>query len=437
MKAKAIKKRIKEEGFFHSLAYYFFRALSKASMVILGKYTASCQVHPYRMVFKNRQMQDFSDNGRALFEYFIKNGYNEKYEIIYMVSVRKRFRRVSIPNVRFVTAESPLGFTSPFAWYYGATAKYFFYTNHSADLNRYHGKGQVTVNLWHGCGYKGATRNNKDIPQSSTMSAFDYALVPGPVFVDTKAAYWGCQKEKLLPLGYPRYDWMLDPSNKKKDILKRLLGWEEETKAVIWMPTFRKSALEGYGENNIRLPYQLPGIQSEEEMALLDAHVRKLGILLLVKKHPLQIGWQEKGWEYTNIRYISDELLQERDVLLYRLVGVCDGMLSDYSSIAVDYLLLDRPVGFVLTDYEKYENTRGFVFENPLEYMPGEKIYTFCQLKDFLTHVKEGRDLFAEERRRLLPRMHHPCECYCRSLAEYLIEEKENGESDRLHPGNL
>ena len=66
----------------------------------------------------------------------------------------------------------------------------------------------------------------------------------------------------------------------------------------------------------------------------------------------------------------------------YELIGISDGLLSDYSSVAVDYLLLDRPLGYVLADYNIYKEKRGFVFEDPLEYMPGEKIYNVCDIRN-------------------------------------------------------
>lgn len=126
--------------------------------------------------------------------------------------------------------------------------------------------------------------------------------------------------------------------------------------------------------------------------------------------------------ECTNIRYVTEELLDRAGVLLYELVGVCDGLLSDYSSIAVDYMLLDRPLGFVLTDFEKYREARGFVFENPLAYMPGEKIYDAKGLAAFFTHVSEGEDPFREERKALMPEMHSRHENYCKDIAEYFIK---------------
>ena len=73
-------------------------------------------------------------------------------------------------------------------------------------------------------------------------------------------------------------------------------------------------------------------------------------------------------------------MLEKEKLQLYELIGISDALISDYSSVAVDYLLLDRPLGYVLADYEIYREKRGFVFEDPLEYMPGEKIYNACDL---------------------------------------------------------
>lgn len=119
---------------------------------------------------------------------------------------------------------------------------------------------------------------------------------------------------------------------------------------------------------------------------------------------------------------MTEEMLQKSGIQLYELVGLMDGLISDYSSIAVDYMLLDRPLGYVLTDLESYRNTRGFVFENPEAYMPGEKIYNLEDLKDYFSYIAVGEDPFKEERRRLLPAMHTmPKKSgYCEALAEYL-----------------
>lgn len=413
MKINSIKKKVKEIGTWAAVEYYLCRIATKLSMIVIGKYTQYfSEVCENRIIFKNRQQQDYSDNARALFEYLVENNYNEKYEIIWAVSDPDNFRKMSYRNVKFVTAENKLGWTSPKAFYYGNTAKYFFYTNNTADLNRYHCKGQLTVNLWHGCGYKGGIRNKMEIPRSSTMEMFDYALVPGPVFVETKSKYWNRSKDAILPLGYPRYDWMLDKSNDKQLILGKLFGWHVvNEKVVIWMPTFRKSCLDGYAENKIELPFDLPGLQEDSELKDLDLFCKQENILLIVKKHPLQNMWKQQE-DLKNIYYITDEILQKKKILLYQLVGISDGLISDYSSIAVDYLLMDRPIGFVLADYKDYTDTRGFVFENPLAYMPGPKLYCLDDIEKFLCQISNGEDAWRKKRHELMPQMHNKTENY-------------------------
>ena len=253
------------------------------------------------------------------------------------------------------------------------------------------------------------------------MMHFDYALVPGKAFVETKSRYWKCPKEKVLPLGYPRYDWMLRPSMSSQEIIRKLLGMTAD-KMIIWMPTFRNSEVLDSAESKIRLPFALPGLKNKEELKQLDRTLGRLSILLIVKKHPVQKDWELKESDYRNIRYVDQKLLDEKEIQLYELISASDGLISDYSSVAVDYMLLDRPLAYVLTDMQQYKETRGFVFERPEEYMPGEKVYDLNGLEEFAVHVSEGKDIYMQERRRLLPVMHQmPVrENYSRVLADYL-----------------
>ena len=117
MNLNAIKKKIRDEGLMKSAGYYSNRVISKLSMHVVGRLAAwHGQAKKNRIVFKNREMLDFTDNPRALFEYLEEKGYNEKYQIIYMVSEKKNFRSRHYKNVKFVTAESPGGFSSPAAF---------------------------------------------------------------------------------------------------------------------------------------------------------------------------------------------------------------------------------------------------------------------------------------------------------------------------------
>lgn len=405
------------------LRYYFLRLLSKTSLHTVGRLSARYgRLHEDYIVFKNRTMQDVTDNARAFFEYLISNEEYSRYKIIWMVSEPWKFRSMKAKNIKFITAESKNGWTSPRAYYYGAVAGHYIYTNNTAYLNLYHCKGQKILNMWHGCGYKDvAKEQHSRKKKKKSMMQFDYALVPGPAFVETKSRYWNCPKEKILALGYPRYDWMLHPSLDRKTILERLFG-QEASKTVIWMPTFRNSDVLDSKEGEIKMPYWLPGLKNEGQLHELDQCLKTTDLLLVIKKHPVQSGWQFAEDTFTNIRFVTQENLDGQGIKLYELISACDGLISDYSSVAVDYMLLDRPIAYVLADMEEYRNTRGFVFEDPLKYMPGEKLYDLQGIRGFLQNISEGKDIYREERRSLLPVMHSmPVkESYSRELANYL-----------------
>lgn len=416
MRKEAIKKYIEDLGFAGMLLHYFCRLLTKAEMQIVGRTAKRFgKIKKERIVFKNREMMDYTDNPRAFSDYLMAQGYDKKYQIIWMVSEKKKFKDLKQKNIKFVTAENKYGWSSPLAYYYGATAAYFFYSHNSGSLNRYRCYGQTVVNLWHGCGYKDAEQGKKG---NTKQLDFDFALVPGELFVKTKSRLWNCDPQKLLTMGYPRYDWMKHPSFSKEEIIEKLFERHGD-KVILWMPTFRKSNLGGCAENEIELPYGLPAIKSVHELKQVDDLLRENELLLIIKKHPLEIGAKRETQTFTNIRYISEKQLTVHNIQLYELIGSCDALISDYSSVAVDYLLMDRPLGYVLADYEIYKEKRGFVFEDPLEYMPGEKIYDVSDLKKFLKHISNGTDPCQKERKKMLLKMHDQTENYCQRLAQY------------------
>lgn len=72
------------------------------------------------------------------------------------------------------------------------------------------------------------------------MMHFDHAMVPGPVFVETKSRYWNCEKEKILALGYQGMTGCSIHLSAVGRALEKLFS-HKDMKTVIWMPTFRKS----------------------------------------------------------------------------------------------------------------------------------------------------------------------------------------------------
>ena len=194
-----IKKTVADRGFILTISVYIIKLIYKIIWPIANlAFLAFFSVKNNRLLFESNG--DFSDNGRALFEYMIKKGYNKRYEIVWLVEEPHKYKKHVTQNVRFVKKINSLCNCRSLKFlYYACTSKFIFIT-HSMNWLLMKKKSQTLVNLWHGCGYKAAKGNSEKIK-------FDYCLVPGTVFVDTKKEFFMCSEDKLLPLGYPRYDY--------------------------------------------------------------------------------------------------------------------------------------------------------------------------------------------------------------------------------------
>lgn len=99
MTKSAIKKYTERLGFFGMLLHYIGRFMTKTEQQVIGKLTVRFgKVKKNRLVFKNREMMDCTDNPEAFYEYLISSGYNKKYEIIWLVS-EKENSEIRIPEM--------------------------------------------------------------------------------------------------------------------------------------------------------------------------------------------------------------------------------------------------------------------------------------------------------------------------------------------------
>ena len=104
-------------------------------------------------------------------------------------------------------------------------------------------------------------------------------------------------------------------------------------------------------------------------------------MLLLLKIHPMDILQKYDFPNYTNIKVIKP---READSELYPILGKCDFLLTDYSSVYLDYEVLERPMGFVMDDLDAYSKSRGFCLENIKDVMPGRILSNLQEIQQFI-----------------------------------------------------
>lgn len=326
---------------------------------------------------------DFCDNSRELFEYMLSIHLNERWKMVWLMRDRKRFKETKLPNVKFISL-FPVTLWDKIQYKrYLAQARFAFYTHQRPEfkLNR----GETYVNLWHGAGPKRPT-------YIDIGANFDYVLYSSDIFKEAFVNYFSCKESQLLPLGNPRNDLLFKPGEGLSKIISR-----SYRKVIIWMPTFRVSSTGRADFVDVENQnHGLPIVNSDAKLKELDAILSAHDMLLIVKTHPMEdlSAINMEGKE--NILLLTNRELDSKAVFLYTLLKDTDALITDVSSVYVDYLLLDKPIGFTVDDLGNYKT--GYIFEEPLLFMPGAHILDFDDFRQFVLDVAEEKDVHAPQR---------------------------------------
>ncbi|MGE4504958.1 MAG: CDP-glycerol glycerophosphotransferase family protein [Desulfovibrionaceae bacterium] len=270
------------------------------------------------------------------------------------------------------------------------------------------------VQLWHGIGNK---KIGFQLEGAACLQGRDQTLVEDhegyDVLVSTSEFYTeevfkkSIGAKEFVNLGYPRTDVFTTPLS--KDLLVgcdveaygRVVKARKTRPVVLFAPTFRDTGVHPLTQ----------GVMSLEE---LIAGVNALGAHLLIKTHNRTPIVVDNVPENVTICHSRSDI--------YPFLPLVDAMITDYSSIYTEYLLLDRPVIFFWADFESYmTRDRGFQF--PFEEMcPGTKCRSSRELFAAVNDALRGRDDWAPARRSMRERAFaHPAGGACERIAEYLL----------------
>ena len=277
------------------------------------------------------------------------------------------------------------------------------------------------VQLTHGVGPKtmGYAKREADVASLDRETSTYAHLTCSSAF---EATFW--ERGYHLPpadlwvTGVPRNDALLAPADPA-------LAREHPSLAgrtVLYAPTFRDWALlEDY------LP--VPGTDERALVDLLERH----DATLLLRPHPYEAdAARATVARVASPRVVAADAASFPDPV--ELLKHVDVLVTDYSSIYADFLLLDRPIVFTPVDLARYEDERGFFFRYA-DHTPGPKAVTGPDLLDALEDALSGADPCAEQRASARELFHaHPGGGACERILERLSREPVRWPGPRPRP---
>ncbi|MBQ8209903.1 MAG: CDP-glycerol glycerophosphotransferase family protein [Clostridia bacterium] len=368
-----------------------------------------------RIIFESHP--ELTCNTYPVYKYLLEKGINEKYEFVWLSNDASAYTDIKDKNVSFINnlKHTKSVFEKFKYMYYVATAKALVYSNQFLGV---YGKDRISLWLQHGMPLK-ASNGTYCIKNRCTA-----ALCVSEFFADNYSSDARVDKDKMIFCGFPRNDYL----NKTNDSLEKF-GFEKFDKVIFWLPTYRQR--KDNVKNKVAQEFEMenrgtgiPAIETAEDMQKVNTYLKALNCLVVLKPHPAQdlSAITEKG--LSNFFIINDASLKEKDVQLYELLGRCDAMITDYSSVYYDYLLTDKPIGLTIGDIDEYIAKRGFVYKNPLVILKGVYINSTDDLISFIGEINNGTDSAKEERAKVKNMIHTVTDgTSAQKVGDYIIEQ--------------
>ena len=389
---------IKSRGLRRSFQVFWRYKLPKLQIAVIACLTQS---FPLKDKIVIESHNDFDCNGGAFYNWLISNGYNKQIKIVWRLY---HVAPVDLPdNVSCVPVYGP---SWRKAWAI-CTAKWLTADCTVADKVR---DDQLSIYMTHGgFGLKNC-HGLITVPKS-----VDYILSPSPAFDEwTRWIYEADSPSvELIHVGYPSLDRLYG-----KNRLPENNPNKRDKKTILWMPTFRQGIAVDRDDSSGDYPYGVPLVRDRGTLDKLAEVLRRYNVRLVIKLHPKQDLSSITSDMPDGIEFITGDSIKLQKFDNYDLMLDADAMIGDFSGAIYEYLVLNRPIAFVLSDLSEYKIG---LIDNADEYMVGPKIYDFGDLETFIRDVSNGVDSSRAEREELLHRMYDPSDgCSSERLASFL-----------------
>ncbi len=259
-----------------------------------------------------------------------------------------------------------------------ATSKYIFLNDNFMPLASLRlSKKAVVTQLWHAEGALKKFGLSLDLPEDIAERAkkcgekLSFVVCSSEGVRPMYAEAFGVDVSKVLPLGSPRTDAYFTPFDYEAERAEfdKLYPLSRGKKLILYAPTFRDNP-----EADSRIL----------EAFDIERFNRELGgeYCLLIRLHP-QVHSAKPPLGAVDVTGYADTV---------KLSRLCDMLITDYSSICMDFALMGKPCVFYAHDIDEYTRERPFYFDY-FTYVPSGAAKDFDSLLDEIKNPQSGDNL--------------------------------------------
>lgn len=270
-------------------------------------------------------------------------------------------------------------------------------------------KHRIVVNLWHGIPFKRLlaaaneeTRQHTDRVPYRRVERKHYAGLIASSDVDSysmAAMFYPLSYPQIWLTGLPRNDFLLAefnalPAYIRTDITK-IRAIKGTKRLIVYAPTYRQAAV-----SEDAAYYQFSG----EEITSLKE---------LLARHDAILGYRPHYFRNSDAYFNLDQFLDDESIVDLSQASIaefsaiareCDVLVTDYSSVYIETLYLNKPTLSFCYDLDHYTaHQDGLLYEMPLVF-PGPACTSFAALLTALEQVFSGPTSASSERMEILER---------------------------------
>ncbi|MFM5829659.1 CDP-glycerol glycerophosphotransferase family protein [Aeromonas veronii] len=323
---------------------------------------------------------DLADN--SLYVFLHMNQFYRDYELVWLcaniTSAKNKLKSLNCNNdkndIKLVKKNSFAGLL------YFVKAKVVFHT-HGTYFFVTRSYKSCVVNLWHGMQIK--TVGFLDGKSKYDVAYCDYSISTSSFHQTKMAQAFGIDESRVLLSGQPRNDALLVFSDIERASFYHTFDIESDNDIIFWLPTYRVSNV-----GDVRVDSLSSSFMSDFESGFLYDLNKTLVSnkkTLIIKLHPMDVENSNRilnDTKLSHIRILNQQLWALSPVELYTALAFSSGLISDVSSVIVDYTITGKPIAVIRQAVLDY--SRGFV--------PGLTKDSFLQSFHTITSISTFKD---------------------------------------------